>query len=308
MNFNSINNFNNINFANQKAGIVQNNQQQSSGQNIQPQLQNQAPQQNQTINPSLMFDFQLAKMDNQTVLKYLQNIMKLPNSIEQFVNQLNSKNIDPNLSSILLENMISVKALSEYLNQNSTEAISKLMQTISTSLKSGVNDVSQLKEILTILGSIQSSSSLNTNTIKELLLLYIPLNTPVFDKNIDGKIQNEEEKQTIDNSKLSMLFETINFSNLSIAINEAENNLFVDIFATTDFPKAEFIRIIEALSKEANIVSLIDFKDKQKTEIKNKTQNFKIISDGFVSPNTLILAHIIIKTILKIDEDFITSI
>ena len=304
MNFNSINSFNNINFANQKAGIVQNNQEQPAQQSAQNQTQMQNTQQNQTINPSLMYDFALAKMDNETMLKYLQNLMKLPNSIDKFVNQLNSKNIDPKIASILIENMISTKALSQFLNQNSTEAISKLMQTISSSLKSGISDVSQLKEILAVLGSIQSSTSMNANSIKELLLLYIPLNTPVFDKSVDGKIQNEEEKQAIENSKLSILFETINFSNLSIAINEAENNLFIDVYSTIDFPKAEFIRIIEALSKEANIVSLIDFKEKQKIEAQNKTQNFKILSDGFISPNALILAHIIIKTILKIDSEF----
>ena len=178
------------------------------------------------------------------------------------------------------------------------------MQTISSSLKSGISDVSQLKELLAILGTIQSTTSINTNSIKELLLLYIPLNAPVFDKNINEKFQNEEEEQAIKNSKLSILFETINFSNLSITINESENNLYIDVFSTLDFPKAEFIRITQALSKEANIVSLIDFKEKQKTEERNENQNFKILSDGFISPNALLLAHIVIKTILKIDSEF----
>ena len=304
MNFNSINNFNNINFANQKAGIVQNNTEQATKQSTQTQAQPQALQQKQTINPSLMYDFALAKMDNETMLKYLQSLMKLPNSIEKFVSQLGSKNIDPKISSILIENMISVKVLSEFLNQNSTEAISKLMQTISSSLKSGISDVSQLKELLAILGTIQSATSINTNSIKELLLLYIPLNAPVFDKNINEKFQNEEEEQAIKNSKLSILFETINFSNLSITINESENNLYIDVYSTLDFPKTEFIRITQALSKEANIVSLIDFKEKQKAEAQNENQNFKILSDGFISPNALLLAHIVIKTILKIDSEF----
>lgn len=303
MEFNSIN-FNINNIASQKAGLVQNNTQ-NNQQTLQQQnlIQNQQPQ-TQYINPSLMYDFQVSKMDNQTVLKYLQNLMNLPNSIDKFVNQLNSKNIDPKISSILIENMISIKALSQFLNQNSTEAISKLMQTISLTLKSGTNDVSQLKEILSILGLIQNSSSYNTNTLKELLLLYIPLNAPIFDKNIDGKNNNEEEKEAIKNSKLSILFETINFSNLSITINESENNLYIDVFSTLDFPKTEFIRITQALSKEANIVSLIDFKEKQKTETQNENQNFKILSDGFISPNALLLAHIVIKTILKIDSEF----
>ncbi len=304
MNFNPINNFNNINFANQKAGIVQNNQEQPAQQNMQPQTQNLTPQQNQTINPSLMYDFQIAKMDNETMLKYLQNLMKLPNSIEKFVNQLGSKNIDPKIASILIENMISVKALSEFLNQNSTDAISKLMQTISSSLKSGVNDVSQLKEILTILGTIQANTNINSNTIKELLLLYIPLNHPVFEEETGFKNITDEEKEQAKNAKISILFETINFSNMLCCLNETQNGLLIDISTTKDFPKETFQKTIEALSKEANITPLIEYKIKEATS-NNINQNFKILSDGFIGPNTLILAHLIIKSILKIDNEFI---
>lgn len=304
MEFNSIN-FNIHNISNQKAGLVQNNQEQNQAltkENL-PQAQSSIQYQ-KTIEPEI-FNFQLIKMDNETVLKYLQNLMQLPNSIDKFVNQLNSKNIDPKIASILVENMINTKALSEFLNKNSSEAISKLMQTISLALKSGNKDISQLKEVLSVLGSIQTSTSTNANSIKELLLLYIPLNSPVFNKNADNKIENEEEKEAIKNSKLSILFETINFSNLLVTINEDQNALFVDLFAPFDFKKDEFMRIFEALSKEANIISNVEFKTKQKTDIKNEIQNFKIISDGFISPNALILAHIIIKTVLKTDEDFI---
>ena len=119
MEFNSINNYNPNIVSNQKAGLVQNSQnQQSPAQNQITQQPQQTP--TQQINPGLMYDFQAAKMDNETILKYLQNLMKLPNSIDKFVNQLNSKNIDPKITSILIQNMISTKALGEFLNQNST--------------------------------------------------------------------------------------------------------------------------------------------------------------------------------------------
>lgn len=304
MEFNSVNNFIIQPNSAQKAGLVQGLQNQ---QTAQPQAQNlPLPQSiNQTaVNPSLMYDFQLAKMDNETILKYLQNLMKLPNSIDKFVNQMSEKVANPKLALILAENMISVKMLSEFLNQNSADAISKLMQTISQTLKSGASDVSQLKEILSILNAIQSSTNINSNTLKELLLLYIPLNVPVFDKNVVSAIDDEEEKEAIKNSKLSILFETINFSNLLVSINEVENNFFLDVFVCSKFLKEEFIRIVQALSKEANISSIIDFKNKQDIETRNIIQNFKILSDGFISPNALILAHIAIKAIFKIDSNY----
>ncbi len=305
MEFNPINNFNNIQLSSQKAGLVQNSQQQPN-QNIQqelPQSQNQIYQPIQQV----MINYATIKMDSETILKYLQNLLKLPNSIEEFTKQLTTKNIDSKLAKILVENMISTKALNEFLNQNSTQAISKLMQTISNSLKTGMKDIDQLKEILTILTAIQTSTNTNTNALKELLLLYIPFNQQIFDKNIEGKITQEEEKQAIKNSKLSILFETINFSNIVIAINEELNNLYMEIFCTDNFIKNKFITIINALSKEASINVSIDFNIKQNDNKNNETQNFKIVSDGYISGNCLILAHIAIKTILKIDNDFIKT-
>ena len=185
-NINQINNYIPRNVSTQKANLVQNSQQEPN--QAQPQLSQNLQantMQNQQINPSLMYDFQMAKMDNETVLKYLQNLLKLPNSIDKFINNLNNKNLDSKITSILVENLINTKALGEFLNQNSTQAISKLMQTISESLKSGINDIGQLKEMLSILGSIQNSTNLSSNAIKELLLLYIPLNQPVFNEEIN---------------------------------------------------------------------------------------------------------------------------
>ena len=305
MQFNPINNINiQNNLSSQKAGLVQGSQDgsASSGQNITQQPQTPMPQ--QTINPSLMYDFQMAKMDNQTVVKYLQNLLNLPNSIDKFVEQLNSKNIDPKNAKILVENLISTKALGEFLNQNSTQAISKLLQTISTSLKSGVNDVSQLKEVLAILTTIQSSTNLNTNSLKELLLLYIPLNHQVFDKDIDLENLEEDEKQKIKTSKLSILFETINFSNILCCLNSENNDVLVEFYLANEFPTDKIKNIIQTLSKEININPYIEFKKRKTTENNTSNQNFKILSDGFISSDLLILSHLIIKSVFKIDESF----
>lgn len=305
MEFNSVNNININTLANQKANMVQNSQNQQPQPQTQTQAQTTPQQQVQYVNPALMYDFQSAKMDNETVLKYLQNLMKLPNSIDKFVNQLNSKNIDSKIASILVENMISTKALSEFLNKNSQEAISKLMQTISSTLKSGGSDISQLKEILSILGAIQNSTTVNTNTIKELLLLYIPLNAPVFDKEVDfDDFEDIQEENSKKGAKISILFETINFSNMLCTINENSSDLLIDIWSDKIFPKEKFISVINALSKEALINPLIEFKNRQTSSRSYSKQNFKVLSDGFISSTALILSHLIIKIIFKIDNDY----
>lgn len=302
-NIGSLNNINNI-IQNPKAGLVQNSQNQAPQQQTQ-QSQIILQQQNQSINPSLIYDFSAAKMDNETILKYIQNLLKLPETIEKFVNQLNS-NINPKLTSILVENMISLKALNEFLNQNSAQAISKLLQTISTSLKSGINDIEQLKEILTILNTIQTNSAVSNNSLKELLLLYIPLNTPVFNKESNFGDLSENENEAIKNSKLSILFETNNLSNILCTLNEIDNNIMIDIYCNSIFPKEDFEQIIKMFSKEISINPLLEFKQRKEDEKNSDTQNFKIISDGFISSNALILSHLIIKAIFKLDNNLVT--
>ena len=308
--FNSINfnNFNRANLNQAKAGLVNEVQNESQGQN--QIIQNQLPQQNTSanqINQNLIYNMQMAKMDNEVLLKYLQNLLNLPNSIDKFVSQLNKNSIDSKVVKILLENLISTKALGEFLNQNSTEAISKLLQTMSNSLKSGINDISQLKEVLAILTSIQTSSiNTNNNNLKELLLLYIPLNNQVFD--IQGKFKEEDEyNKEIKNSTLSILLETINFSNVLCCLNEDNNKIFVEIFINKTFNKNEFNRIINAFCKETNINSFVEYKDKETSNNQKSVQNFKIISDSFIPTNILILSHLIIKTIFKLDSDFIET-
>ena len=305
-NFNSVNNYIPLqNLAQTKAGLVGNSQVQQNTQNQQSQQQINQPTQ-QTINPQQIFTYQMAKMDNEVVLKYLQNLLNLPNSIDKFLNQTNAKNADPKMLQVLIENMINTKALSEFLNQNSTQAISKLMQTISSSLKNGVSDVSQLKEILNILVSIQNSTNINSNTLKELLLLYIPLNIPAFEEKGDFNKIEEENKEKIKNSTLSLLIQTINFSNILSCINQNNNYLLIEFYSNQDFPKENFAKIITKLSKEANINTLIEFKQNNTEEAKEQKQNLKVISQGFVPTDILILSHLIIKTIFKIDNDFST--
>ena len=205
---------------------------------------------------------------------------------------------------ILIENMVNTKALSEFLNQNSNEAISKLMQTISTTLKNGITDVTQLKEMLSVLVAIQTSTNLNSNTLKELMLLYIPLNIPAFEEKGNFNKIEEENEEKIKNSTLSLLIQTINFSNILCCINQHNNNLLIDFYANKDFPKENFAKIITGLSKEANINSYLEFKQNKIKPTKETIQNFKVISQGFIPTDVLILSHLIIKTTFKIDSDF----
>lgn len=250
---------------------------------------------------NIVYDFEMAKMDSEMLLKYIQSSMKMPNTIEEFLQNNNAQTLK-----ILIKDILNTKILAEFLNQNSTQAIETILKTISSSLKSGITDVGQLKDVLGILTAIQSQTNLNSNALKELMLLYIPLNPAVFDKQVDFLPSSEDIAQEIENSTLSIIFETVNFSNILCCINEADGSLYVSFYCDKGFPFERFSKVIYTVSKEANLNVVLDNKNSRKINKNNPapSKNLKIISSGFVPASILILAHIIIKSVFKTDEVF----
>ena len=247
-------------------------------------------------------------MTNEQVLKYLLNLLEMPSSIDKFISNLNNAKNQDKIAKLLNENLLNIKALNDFLNQNSTNAINKLLNIISTTLKQGNEDISQLKEMLTILNSIQQSSLINANTLKEFLLLYIPLNIPIFNKQDEIKNQDEQETKIIKSSILSIMLETINFSNILCSINSNDNQIFLDIYSNNFFPFEKFNKIMVLLTQNGNINVSCDFKILKTIEKENSTQNFKVNSTGNIPLNVLLLAQMTIKAIFKLDNDFSLAI
>lgn len=266
---------------------------QNLNETVQNQLQPQA-----AAAKSEVYNREMAKMDSEVLLKYLQNVMKMPENVNKLLTTLDSPIIKA-----LVEKTIDVKVLSQILNTNSKEAIEKVLKAISDSIKSGAKDINQLKDVLGILSTIQNSTS--NNAVKELLLLYIPVNPPIFDKNVDFQAGSEEEENAINNSAFSLIFETVNFSNISCCINTYENSLYVETYAEKIFPFEKFKKVLDTFKKEMNLRIETENKIIKRVENdKKRIRNFNIISTGFVSFDVLILAHLIVKTIFKIDETF----
>ena len=298
----SINNANNHANIYRQSFIQQNaiNNAQNSLQNLaQENVQNkQAENSAETVSKALLYDYNQAKMDSEVLLKYLRNVMKMPENINKLIDTLES----PILKALIGKN-IDVKALVQTLNSNSTDAIERVLKTISESLKAGVHDVSQLKDVLNILSVIQNTTS--SNAVKELLLLYIPVNPPIFDKNVDFKTDSPEEESAINNSDFTLIFETVNFSNISCCINSYDNKLYIQLFCDKNFPFDKFKQVVDIFKREMNLrVELEENIVKREEENKERIRNFNILTTGFVSFDVLIMAHLIVKTVFKIDETF----
>ena len=276
--------------------------------------QTQNAQNTQNNNSVFVYNLETAKMDQQVVQKYLQNLLNMPKTLEELVqNTQNNTSQNTKIDAktyqflkIFVQNLINTETLAEIMNQNSKDAIQKLLNTMSVMLKSGSKNSSQLKEMLSVLNAIQAStSSQSSGVLKDLLLLYIPVNSQMYFEKDNFSI-DETQEMAINQNALSILFETLNFSNILATINEDSNNLFLAIFAKSDFAFSRFKNIISTVAKEKNINVVIDFKNLNQNNKKEEkpTQNFKIIANKLISSNALLLSQIIVKTIFSMDDNY----
>ncbi len=246
------------------------------------------------------------KMNNEVVQKYLQSLLDMPESLDKFLQNANSKNTDIKsyqFLKIFVENMLNNKELNQLLAQNSKEAIQKLLNVITQTLKHNGSDVTQLKEIMAVLNTIQTSSTINTNTLRELFLLYIPINYQVFNEDGDfGNIASDNEEE-IKESTLSIMFETYSFSNVLAILQDNDGIITAEIRANKSFPFDKFKNIVTTASKDSSIKVVCDFLEIKENSSSAKKQNFKIISNDYVPINVLNVSQIIIKTLFKLDED-----
>ena len=139
--------------------------------------------------------------------------------------------------------------------------------------------------------------------MKELFLIYIPLNYQEFNKELEFE-PSQEEIEKINNSNLSLIFETINFSNVLCSISEENNSIFVDVYSSSNFPLIKLKNIINEKIKKYNFITDFQFNER-KNDKECTEQNFKIISNNFVSINLLLLSYKIIETIFELDNNYV---
>ena len=242
------------------------------------------------------------KLESRQILKYLQNTLKMPDTIEKFVKEIAKQDISESTIQKFINSMLDTKVLNEFLNQNSKEAIDKMLQTIANSIKTGGSDVAQLKEMLSFLTVIHHNTLVDTNTLRDILLLYIPLNCFVFNTQMEFKKVAENQEEKIKNSTLSVLFETNNFSNILCCIKSENNDILVELFSIEDFPYKEFERIIQIIAKEAHLNIRFDFMKINVVSSDKTMQNFRIVSSDYIPSNVLVVAHLLIKTVFQLDD------
>lgn len=210
---------------------------------------------------------------------------------------------------ILSGGMINLNQISQLLQVNGKEAITKLIMSMTEASKAGITDLSQMKEMAKLINASISIASENNpqKTLKLLLMLYLPwlpLEDGVgFDLEIQPKSDNPEESDSI----LEITISTINFGIVKATlVLESSNSVQVSIDCNEDFPKAELNTRISKEQKYYAMDSIVSFNTTKKSETTiqpKQSANVNMSQTSEINPYLLLMAHTLIKHTIDIDNN-----
>jgi hypothetical protein len=209
---------------------------------------------------------------------------------------------------ILSGGMINLNQISQLLQTNGKDAITKLIMSMTEASKAGITDLSQMKEMAKLINASISIASENNpqKTLKLLLMLYLPwlpLEDGVgFDLEIQQKGENKEESDSI----LQITISTINYGIVKATlVLESSNSVQVTIDCSDKFPKNELKTRISKEQKFYSMDSVVSFnenKSKEQTDAK-QSANVNMSQTTEINPYLLLMAHTLIKHVIEIDNN-----
>ena len=209
---------------------------------------------------------------------------------------------------ILSGGMINLTQISQLLQTNGKDAITKLIMSMTEASKAGITDLSQMKEMAKLINASISIASENNppKTLKLLLMLYLPwlpLEDGVgFDLEIQQKSDNKEESDSI----LQITISTINYGVVKATlVLESSNSVQVTIEASEKFPKNELKTRISKEQKFYAMDSVLSFTDNKQQEQTPTQQsaNVNMSQTTEINPYLLLMAHTLIKHVIEIDNN-----
>ena len=209
---------------------------------------------------------------------------------------------------ILSGGMIDLNQISMLLQKNGKDGITKLIMSMTEASKSGLTDLSQIKEMAKFINASVSIASENNpqKTLKLLLMLYLPwlpLEDGVgFDLEIQQKNESKEESECI----LVITFSTINFGIVKATlILETSNSVQTIIECCEEFPQNELNLRINNEQKFYTMNSVISYSltNTKPSGIQAQSANINSSQTTEINPYLLLMAHTIIKQVIDIDNN-----
>lgn len=234
-----------------------------------------------------------------------------PSMAKEMVNIQLASQIQPALKKleILSNGMINLNDMALLLQKNGKEGLTKLIMSMTEVSKSGITDLSQMKEMAKLINASISIASENNpqKTLKLLLMLYLPW-LPLEDcVGFDLEIQQKSENAEISDSILTVTISTINFGIVKATLFlETSNSVQVSIECSKDFPKQELKLRVENEQKYYAMESIVSFNTNDNIKEQQKSAqnaNINMSQTTEINPYLLLMAHTIIKQVIDIDNN-----
>ena len=171
----------------------------------------------------------------------------------------------------------------------------------------------QINETLKIINSCVSmaESGNPAQTLKSLMLLYLPwlpLNEGV---GFDLEVETEKGENESNNSKLTVLIQTVNYGNVKgVFTLTTSNSVDIYILCSEDFPKT---LLQKSLMEEGSSHSMSMTIDVEAVEPKNKEKAAKqeakvnLSATNEMNPYLLLIAHAFIRNTIYVDSNAISE-
>ena len=251
-------------------------------------------------------------LKNQNVLASLfDEISPVPNVAEQnaAINlQAQNAKAQQDAVALLFSGMINMNDVSKLILQNGKQAVAALIIAMASASKQGVSN-EQIQETLGIINSCISMAESNNpaQTLKSLMMLYIPwlpLNEGV---GFDLEITSQEGETDSNDSKLTVLIQTKNFGNLKGEfVLTTSNSVEVLIICSENFPKKILQKSLMEESSAHAMNTNVDIEEvqpkKEETKEVHETK-VNLSATNEMNPYLLLMAHAFIRFTIMIDNN-----
>ena len=209
---------------------------------------------------------------------------------------------------LFFSGMIHMPAISEMITKNSKQAISHLILAMASATKNGMTN-DQIRETISLINSCVAMAESNnpTQTLKSLMLLYLPwlpLNEGV---GFDLEIESPDGENESNDSKLTVLIQTKNFGNVKgVFTLTTSNSVDIYIICAEGFPKKTLQQSLQEESSSHAMNTTIDIESiepKQKETFEKQEAKVNLSATNEMNPYLLLMAHAFIRNTIFIDTN-----
>ena len=256
---------------------------------------------------------------NQELLKNQKIIAQLFDDTSEIPLNNIIQNIQPQTAQVqkdaavlFFSGMIHLPDLSRLILKNSKEAVASLIIAMASASKSGMTN-EQIRETLSIINSCiaMAETGNNTQTLKSLMMLYIPwlpLNEGV---GFDLEIEAPDGENESNDSKLTVLIQTKNFGNVKgVFTLTTSNSVDIYIVCSEDFPKKILQKSLAEESSSHAMTATIDIEavtPKKKEQFETQEAKVNLSATNEMNPYLLLMAHAFIRNTIFIDSNQVSE-